>query len=137
MKEKVFENGLATIIVLAITVIMVFIFIRVGEGYQGVATEWSKNPDYPYPREGGEGVVQEYQRQEKMRRNALIAYRKLVRKYPESNWTPYAQCRIGNMYRDLGDYKRALVEYQKVIDNYPQSGRAEIAQRAIRDLKSK
>jgi len=135
MREKVIENGLATILVLAITVVMVFIFIRVGEGYQGLASEWSKIPGYPYQREGSERAIQEYQRYQKMRRDALIVYGKLVREYPESNWASYAQCRIGDMYRDLGEYGEALVEYQKVTDNYPQSRWAGIAQRAIGDLK--
>ena len=136
MKEKVIENGLAIILALTVTIVMVFIFIRVGEEYQGLAAEWSKTPGYLHQREGDEGAVQKYQKPEKMKKDALIIYQQLVRDYPGSNWASYAQCRMGDMQLDLGNYKEALAEYQNVIDNYPQSNWAGIAQRAMGDLKS-
>lgn len=54
---------------------------------------------------------------------AIAEYRKLIRNYPGSLYTPRSQYAIGASYEALRKYYRAVEEYQKVIDNYPASDR--------------
>lgn len=43
--------------------------------------------------------------------------------YPDSPDAPHAQMRLGDTYRDQGDYERAILEYDFVLQKYPASDR--------------
>jgi len=55
-------------------------------------------------------------------KRAIKELQKIIKNYPESEYTDDAQLYIGYCYFDLGDYNKAIEEYKKVIDNYPDSG---------------
>jgi len=50
---------------------------------------------------------------------AIVEYKKMVAKYPNSWLAPLAEISLGRAYRRQKDYTSALAEYQKIIDNYP------------------
>lgn len=64
---------------------------------------------------------------------AVEAYRRAIEEYPDSEWAPYGQCTIGDLYRVLGDDIQAIEEYEKVVKNHPGTPWAPYAQFRIGD----
>jgi outer membrane protein assembly factor BamD len=53
--------------------------------------------------------------------DAISAYRKLIKKFPNNSLAPKAQYRIGIILEKIGRFFKAAEAYQKVIDKYPAS----------------
>lgn len=51
---------------------------------------------------------------------AIGEYEALLKRYPSSYWTPYAQyAKAESFYTGQADYRRAQAEWSKVVDNFP------------------
>lgn len=64
---------------------------------------------------------------------AIVTFRELLNKYPESPVSRKAAAEIGLLYYQNDDYNRAIEAYKYVITQYPGSEEARLA---MRDLKS-
>lgn len=52
---------------------------------------------------------------------AIREHRKLLKHYPDSKYAPMSCFTLGEIYYNLGKYKKAFDYYQKIVDKYPQS----------------
>lgn len=68
-------------------------------------------------------------------KEAIEAYRKLIKDYPKSEYGDDAQYEIAMCYEFLEDYKKAIEEYEKLIKNYPNSEYVDGAKSSIEYLK--
>lgn len=50
---------------------------------------------------------------------ALKSAKRVVRVWPQSDYTPQAQYLVGRCYESQGDDEKGFLEYQKVIEKYP------------------
>jgi soluble lytic murein transglycosylase len=55
------------------------------------------------------------------------AFRKLLDRFPESEWADDALFLTGNIYREAGDMKKALAYYGRLAEEYPESKFADSA----------
>uniref|UniRef100_A0A7C3MMR5 Tetratricopeptide repeat protein n=1 Tax=Dictyoglomus thermophilum TaxID=14 RepID=A0A7C3MMR5_DICTH len=68
-------------------------------------------------------------------KEAIEAYRKFIKDFPDSEYADDAQYEIALSYEFLEDYKKAIEEYEKLIKNYPNSEYVESAKSSIDYLK--
>lgn len=61
--------------------------------------------------------------EEKNLSQALSAYRKVLRRFPQSDQAPEAAFRIGELEEQRGDFQRAFKAYQTYVENYPSGTR--------------
>ena len=53
--------------------------------------------------------------------NAIKAYSKLIRTYPETQVSAKAQCQTGNLFEKMGEMGKASDAYMVILDKYPDS----------------
>jgi len=68
---------------------------------------------------------------------AIVVFRELLQKYPESSLAPFAQYYLGLVYLRLEDYKQASFEFNKVIRQYPESRLVNDARQQLREVSIK
>lgn len=66
---------------------------------------------------------------------ALVAYKRIVRDYPNNELAPRAAYAIGYIYDEyMDDKEQALIAYRRVVREYPDSQQAEFAREQLRQL---
>jgi tol-pal system protein YbgF len=61
---------------------------------------------------------------EKRFTQARLEFRKILERYPKSEWADNAQFGLGLVCEELGDYQDAVEELKKVARNYPAGDKA-------------
>ncbi|MBU4377328.1 MAG: FecR domain-containing protein [Candidatus Omnitrophica bacterium] len=80
------------------------------------------------------GTYYEYVSQYEM---AITAFKKIIERYPDSQFASLAECAIGIIYNEkLGEKARALEAFESIISNYPNSLEELEARKALKNLKS-
>lgn len=146
MKKKA-RNSLIIIVVLVVVVLAVAMGYQRYRKARMVPEEyWSledllagevefciPSPQWPtVKREEGYQIAKKFQSQGEWNK-AIEAYREAIEKYPDSEWAPYGQCTIGDLYRVVGDDVQAIEKYEKVVENHPDTPWAPYAQFRIGD----
>ncbi|HQR67878.1 MAG TPA: tol-pal system protein YbgF, partial [Thermoanaerobaculia bacterium] len=71
---------------------------------------------------------------QKKPREAIAAWERLFKQYPESDKGPAAHLKKGLAHLDLGEKAQAIVELQFVVHEYPRSDEAKSARQRLRTL---
>jgi tol-pal system protein YbgF len=72
---------------------------------------------------------------EKKYREAIAAYEKTIKKYPESDKVGSALLKQGMAFLELGDKTAGKILLKKVVKSYPNSNQAKIAQSKLAKIK--
>lgn len=71
---------------------------------------------------------------QKKPREAIAAFERLFKQYPESDKAPAAHLKKGLAHLELGEKAQAIVELQFVVHEYPRSDEAKSARQRLRTL---
>jgi tol-pal system protein YbgF len=71
---------------------------------------------------------------QKKPREAIAAWERLIRQYPDSDKAAAAHLKKGLAHLDLGEKAQAIVELQFVVHEYPRSDEAKSARQRLRSL---
>lgn len=81
-------------------------------------------------------IAETYYREEDFE-NAILAYEKVLKKYPKSKKVPGALLKQGFAFIELGDNKTGKVILEKLMESYPGSKQAELAKKKIEEIEKK